>query len=50
MLQGKVRLEGGKLLTSQGTIALSPELAKLGNVDLSHPYFWSTFTLIGNSW
>jgi filamentous hemagglutinin family protein len=50
MLRGEVRIEEGKLLTSQGAIDLPPELAKLGNVNLSHPYFWSAFTLIGSPW
>ena len=50
MLKGEVRLQGGKLVTSRDSIALPPELLKLGNRDLTHPYYWSAFTMIGNPW
>jgi filamentous hemagglutinin family protein len=50
MLKGQVRLEDGKLKTSVVNINLPPELQKLGNKNLQHPYFWSAFTLIGNPW
>jgi filamentous hemagglutinin family protein len=50
MLRGKVRIKGGKLVTSEGEFPLPPELVKLGNRDFSHPYFWSAFTMVGNPW
>ena len=50
MLKGEVRLEDGKLVTSQEALPLPPELAKLGNQNLSHPKFWAAFTMIGNPW
>ena len=50
MLKGNVRLEGGKLHTAAGDIALSSEVAKLETKDLSHPYFWAGFTMIGSPW
>jgi CHAT domain-containing protein len=50
MLTGKVRIEGGKLVTSEGEFPLPPELVKLGDRDFSHPYFWSAFTMVGNPW
>lgn len=50
MLKGEVRLQKGYLVTSSGNVPLSPELAKLGNKDLSHPYYWAAFTMIGNPW
>ncbi|NET62580.1 MAG: CHAT domain-containing protein, partial [Symploca sp. SIO2E6] len=51
MLRGEVRLENGQLISgNHHTIPLSPELQKLGNHDLSHPYYWSAFTLIGSPW
>ncbi|AFZ21568.1 CHAT domain-containing protein [Allocoleopsis franciscana] len=50
MLGGKVRLEEGKLITTQSNFPLPPELAQLGSPDLSHPYYWSAFTMIGNPW
>jgi CHAT domain-containing protein len=50
MLKGEVRLEKGKLSTGRESISLPPELAKLGDKDLTHPYYWSSFTMIGNPW
>lgn len=50
MREGKVRLEGGQLITSRGSFPLPPELAELGDKDLSHPYYWSGFTMIGSPW
>jgi len=50
MLQGKVRVQQGKLVTSDRTFPLPPELAQQGDKELSHPYYWSAFTLIGNPW
>ncbi|MFB8788482.1 MAG: CHAT domain-containing protein [Potamolinea sp.] len=51
MLKGEVRLKGGKLIAnSSESISLPSSLAQLGDRDLSHPYYWSAFTLIGNPW
>ena len=50
MINGKVRLGNGQLVTPSGPIALPPELANLENSNLSHPYYWSAFILIGNPW
>lgn len=50
MLKGEVRLEGGSLVTPKGNFALNEELKKLGDRQLTHPYFWSAFTMIGNPW
>ncbi|NET58542.1 MAG: CHAT domain-containing protein [Symploca sp. SIO2E6] len=50
MLRGEVRLTGGELVSNKGSIPLPPELVKLGNTDLSHPFYWSAFTLVGNPW
>ncbi len=50
MLRGEVRLEDGQLVTSHGSIPLPPELEKLGNKNLNHPFYWSAFTMIGNPW
>lgn len=52
MLKGDVRIEGGKLRTvRQGQelwVPLPPQLSSQGNLSLSHPYYWSGFTMIGN--
>jgi CHAT domain-containing protein len=50
MLKGEVRLEEGKLMTSAGSLSLPPSLARMGNNNFSHPYYWSAFTMIGNPW
>jgi CHAT domain-containing protein len=50
MLKGQVKLEGGQLYTPSKNVPLPPELARLGNQTLSHPKFWSAFTIIGNPW
>ncbi|MEW6493303.1 MAG: CHAT domain-containing protein [Cyanobacteriota bacterium] len=50
LLKGEVRIEDGKLVTPSRTLPLPPELAKLGQQNLSHPMFWSAFTMIGNPW
>ena len=50
MLKGKVRLENGELHGAGRTVKLPPDLAKLGDENLSHPYYWAAFTIIGNPW
>jgi CHAT domain-containing protein len=50
MIEGKARLENGQLVTEIGNFPLSPDLAGLGNRNLSHPYYWSGFTIIGSPW
>lgn len=48
MLRGQVNVEGSELRGSNAeTLQLPPELA-VRTLNLSHPYFWSAFTLIGN--
>jgi filamentous hemagglutinin family protein len=50
MLRGEIRLEEGQLVYGEEKAPLPPELAKLGNLELTHPYYWSAFTMIGNPW
>ena len=50
MIKGEVRLEDGKLVTPYEVVSLPPELAQLGEQNLSHPLFWSAFTMIGSPW
>ncbi|MEW6497552.1 MAG: CHAT domain-containing protein, partial [Cyanobacteriota bacterium] len=53
MIKGQVRIEGGKLRgIEQGdsSIPLPPELENIDDKDLSHPYYWSAFTMIGSPW
>ncbi|MBD2176556.1 CHAT domain-containing protein [Pseudanabaena sp. FACHB-1998] len=48
ILQGKVTIKDGKIfgLPKLPTVPLSQVFA--GEVDIKHPYFWSSFILIGN--
>ncbi|MEQ9232977.1 CHAT domain-containing protein [Coleofasciculus sp. E2-BRE-01] len=48
MLKGKTKLENGQLITSAGTILLPSELPQ--SQDLTHPYYWASFTMVGNPW
>ncbi|MCS6815277.1 MAG: CHAT domain-containing protein, partial [Cyanobacteria bacterium] len=50
MARGNVTLKAGTLQTVRGQIPIPPELQALGDIDLSHPYYWSAFTMIGNPW
>jgi filamentous hemagglutinin family protein len=50
MLRGDVRLEDGVLITPDRRYQL-PEIYQFqGEQLLSHPYFWSAFTIVGSPW
>ncbi|MGC9524151.1 MAG: CHAT domain-containing protein [Limnospira sp.] len=58
MLRGQIRIEDGQLFYDAPTTAggdrqpipLPHELATRNNVNLSHPFYWAGFTLIGSPW
>ncbi|MEO0770244.1 MAG: CHAT domain-containing protein, partial [Cyanobacteria bacterium J06649_4] len=52
MLREDTRLESGQLLTAstRSVVSLPERLRGNNAVDLSHPYYWSGFTMIGNPW
>ncbi|HBB36140.1 MAG TPA: hypothetical protein DDZ80_15375 [Cyanobacteria bacterium UBA8803] len=50
LLRTQVRLQEGELRSSWGNVPLPPELAGLEDKTLSHPYYWSAFTMIGSPW
>ncbi|MBW4552904.1 MAG: CHAT domain-containing protein [Aphanocapsa sp. GSE-SYN-MK-11-07L] len=51
MLQGQIKVSNGQLQLPQGeSIALPPAIAQQGDRVLSHPYYWSAFTMIGSPW
>ena len=54
MLQGKVLVEGNQLSGTSGNVNLTPEQAEYLrnniNGELSHPYYWASFTMIGSPW
>ncbi|MEM1242203.1 MAG: CHAT domain-containing protein, partial [Cyanobacteria bacterium P01_H01_bin.26] len=50
MLNGEIRVEGGQLVWSGGTLPLPEELSQIDSSLFSHPYFWASFTSIGSPW
>ncbi|MFM7363899.1 MAG: CHAT domain-containing protein [Cuspidothrix sp.] len=50
MIQGKVSIKNGELIGTRRGISLPPELLNIKNRNLSHPYYWSAFTMIGSPW
>ena len=50
MIKGNIQIENGQLITNQARTPLPPELANLNVRNLSHPYYWSAFTMIGSPW
>ncbi len=50
MIKGKVRFQDGKLLYSRGSVPLPVKLGVSNQLDLSHPFFWASFTLISSPW
>jgi CHAT domain-containing protein len=52
MIHGAVTLADGQLVNSGGqAIALPANLqAQAANLDLSHPFYWSAFVLVGAPW
>jgi len=50
MLQGQVYIEGGQLIAGDKSVPLPPELARLGDGNFQHPYYWSAFTMVGSPW
>ncbi|MFP5271063.1 CHAT domain-containing protein, partial [Coleofasciculus sp.] len=50
MMRGEVKLDGDELVTPSARISLPEELLNQGNINLTHPYYWSAFTLVGNPW
>ncbi len=52
MIRGEVRVQDGELrgIAQRGGVPLPPSLAQSGDRNLSHPYYWAAFTLIGSPW
>jgi CHAT domain-containing protein len=48
MLKGNVFVNDGQISLSDGESLPLPSEFPKGQLELSHPYFWSAFTLIGN--
>ncbi|MGF1567121.1 MAG: CHAT domain-containing protein [Nodosilinea sp.] len=50
MIRGEVYTESGQLIWPSGTLSLPPDLAVDGRQDLSHPFYWAAFTMVGSPW
>ena len=52
MIHGQLQIEAGELRGAgiPDHISLPPELGAITNHNLSHPYYWSGFTMIGSPW
>jgi CHAT domain-containing protein len=52
MIHNQVQIPSSQLQSSKQNNgnSLPPELARLENMNLSHPYYWSAFTMIGSPW
>jgi CHAT domain-containing protein len=49
-LRGDVAVESNRIVTPWGTVDLPDVPQLLRSQTLSHPYYWSAFTLIGSPW
>ncbi|MEM8642611.1 MAG: CHAT domain-containing protein [Cyanobacteria bacterium P01_G01_bin.54] len=50
MLRGQLFIAEGQLHTSTDTLTLPKSLADASPVDLTHPYYWAAYNLIGSPW
>ncbi len=50
MINKEIRMERSKLVSSSGSWSLPSQLKNVDDLQLSHPFFWSAFTIIGNPW
>jgi CHAT domain-containing protein len=50
LLKGKVYVQDGKLHSSAGVLPLTEDLKKFNQMDLTSPYYWAAFTLVGSPW
>jgi len=50
MINGNVEVVDGQLRGSHGSYPLPEALQNVENQKLTHPYYWSAFTLIGSPW
>jgi CHAT domain-containing protein len=49
-LKGEVRFEGSRLILPDRELTLPPELANSISNNLSDPFYWAAFTMIGSPW
>lgn len=49
-IEGKVTIENGQLRSSRGETLLPLSIPQLDGKNLSHPYYWAAFSIIGSPW
>ena len=49
MITGEVRLEEGEIIIPRGEVSLPADVSVRAE-DLSHPYYWAAFTMVGSPW
>ena len=50
LLKGQVWIERDRLVSDRGSVTLPSDPARSGKLRLRHPFYWSSFMLIGNPW
>jgi CHAT domain-containing protein len=50
LLNNQVWIEGEQLHWSNGSVSLPPDVDIQRQLDFSHPFYWSAFTMIGSPW
>ncbi len=50
MIRRQVYLKSGELISSRGNVTLPAVLSTPQQQDLSHPFYWAGFSLIGSPW
>jgi CHAT domain-containing protein len=48
-IEGRVKKVNGQIINTRGTLNLPEESAEMAE-DLTHPFYWAPFVLIGNPW
>jgi CHAT domain-containing protein len=49
-IRGEATIENGQIRWPGGTLPLPPALVFSGTQDLSHPFYWAAFTIVGSPW
>jgi CHAT domain-containing protein len=49
-IEGKVTIENGQLRSSRGETLLPLSIPQLDSKNLSHPFYWAAFSIIGSPW
>jgi CHAT domain-containing protein len=49
MIEGRLKKQGDEIISTRGAVPL-PEEATTAQEDLTHPFYWAAFTMIGSPW